>query len=114
VQLGWRTLVSDSVEMIKHDLLVLLVNLLLLTQDDIAFALNGTSFELGVLEDVGDDVDGLRDILAEALGVVNRLLTRSVRIEMCADILHFNLKGMLGTTAGALESHMLEEVGRAI
>jgi hypothetical protein len=56
----------------------------------------------------------LRDVLAEAFGVVNRLLTRSVRIEVGAEILHFDLEGVLGATASALESHMLEEVGRAI
>ncbi len=39
-----RTLVSDGMEMIKHDLLVLLVNLLLLSQNDIAFALDGAGF----------------------------------------------------------------------
>ena len=75
--------------------------------------LNGTAFELGVLEDVGDDVDSLRDVLAEALRVVNCLLTRSVRIEVGAEILHFDLEGMLGVTANILESHMLKEVGHA-
>ena len=43
---GSRTLISDRVEMVKHDLLVLLVDLLLLAQDDIAFALNGAALEL--------------------------------------------------------------------
>ena len=61
-------------EMVKQDLLMLLVHLLLLAQNDIAFALDGAAFELRVLEDVGDDVDGLRDVLAEALGVVDSLL----------------------------------------
>jgi hypothetical protein len=56
----------------------------------------------------------LWDVLAEALGVVNRLLTRSVRIKVGAEILHLDLKGMLGATASALESHMFEEVGCAI
>jgi hypothetical protein len=56
----------------------------------------------------------LRDVLAEALGVVNRLLTRSVRIEVGTEILHLDLEGMLGATASALESHVLEEVGGAI
>ena len=39
--------------------------------------------------------------------------TRSVRIEVGAEILHFDLEDMLGATASALESHMLEKVGRA-
>lgn len=101
-------------EMIKQDLLVLLVHLLLLAQNDIAFALDGAAFELRVLEDVGDDVDGLRDVLAEALGVVDRLLARSVRIEVRAEVLHLELEGMLGATAGPLKSHMLEEMRCAI
>ena len=96
--------------MVKHDLFVLLVNLLLLTQNNIALAFNGAAFELGVLKDVGDDVDGLRNVLAEALGVVHRLFARGVRIEVRAKILHFNLERMLRATAGAFESHMLEEV----
>jgi hypothetical protein len=78
------------------------------------FALNGTALELGVLEDIGDDVDGLRDVLTEALGIVDHLLTRSVRIEVSAKILHLDLEGMLEATASALEGHMLEEVGRTI
>jgi hypothetical protein len=78
------------------------------------FVLNGTALELGVLEDIGDDVDGLQDVLTEALGIVDRLLTRSVHIEVSAEILHLDLEGMLGATASALEGHMLEEVGRTI
>jgi len=76
--------------------------------------LNGTTFELGVLEDVGDDVDGLGDVLAEGLGIVDHLLMRGVRIEVCAEVLHLELEGVLGAMASALEGHMLEEVGSAI
>ena len=100
--------------MVKDDLLVLLVDLLLLTDYDVALALDGGALELGVLEDVRDDIDGLRDVLAEALGVVDGLLARGVRIEVCAEVLHLELEGVLGATAGALESHMLEEVGGAV
>jgi hypothetical protein len=103
---GDVTLVSDCVEMVKHDLLILLVDLLLLAQNDIALTLDGATFELGVLEDVGDNVDGLGYVLAEALGIVDGLLTRRVCIEMSAEVLHLELKGMLGATASALEGHM--------
>jgi len=78
------------------------------------FLLDGTAFKLGVLEDVRDDVDGLGDILAEGLGVVDRLLAQGVCIEVCAEVLHLKLEGVLGAMAGALEGHMLEEVGGAI
>jgi hypothetical protein len=40
--------------------------------------------------DVGEDVDGLRDVLAEALGVVDRLLMRGVHTEVSAEIFHLD------------------------
>jgi hypothetical protein len=67
-------LVSGSVKVVEDNLLELLVNLLLLAQDNTALALDGTGLELGVLEDIGKDVDGLGDIGVEGLGVVNGVL----------------------------------------
>ena len=64
-------LVGGSVQVVEDNLLELLVNLLLLAQDHIALTLNGASLELGVLEDIGQDVDGLGDIVVESLGVVD-------------------------------------------
>jgi hypothetical protein len=93
-------------EMVKFDLLVLFVDLLLLVYYDVALALDCAAFELGVLEDVRDDVDGLRDILAEALGIVDGLLGRGVHVEVGTEVLHFEFECMLGMTAGALEGHL--------
>jgi hypothetical protein len=56
----------------------------------------------------------LRDVLAEALGIVNHLLTRSVRIEVSTEILHLDLEGMLEVTTSALESHVLGESERGV
>lgn len=64
-------LVSGGVKVVEDNLLELLVNLLLLAQDHIALTLNGTSLELRVLKDIGEDVDGLGDIVVEGLGVVD-------------------------------------------
>lgn len=60
--------------MVEDNLLELLVNLLLLAQDHITLTLDGSRLELGVLEDVGEDVDGLGDIVVEGLGVVDGVL----------------------------------------
>ena len=65
----------DGMEMVKDNFFKLLVNLLLLTEDDISLALNRSILKLGVLEYVADDVDGDWDVLAEALGIVNGLFT---------------------------------------
>jgi hypothetical protein len=64
-------LVSGGVKVVEDNLLELLVNLLLLAEDHITLTLNGASLELGVLEDIGEDVDGLGDIVVEGLGVVD-------------------------------------------
>lgn len=64
-------LVGGGVKVVEDNLLELLVNLLLLAQDHITLTLNGTSLELGVLKDIGEDVDGLGDIVVKGLGVVD-------------------------------------------
>ena len=62
---------SSGVKVVENNLLELLVNLLLLTQDDVPLTLNGTGLQLRVLKDVCEDVDGLGDIVVEGLRVVN-------------------------------------------
>ena len=65
---------GSGVEVVEDNLLELLVDLLLLTEDDVALALDGSGLQLGVLKDVGEDVDGLGDIVVEGLGVVDGVL----------------------------------------
>jgi hypothetical protein len=64
-------LVGSGVEVVKDNLLELLVDLLLLTEDHVPLALNGGRLQLRVLQDIGEDIDGLRDIVVEGLGVVD-------------------------------------------
>ena len=68
------TLESGGVEVVEDNLLELLVNLFLLTEDDITLALDSSGLKLGVLEDIGEDVDGLGNIVIEGLGVVDGVL----------------------------------------
>lgn len=73
---------GGSVEVVEDNLLELLINLLLLAQDHIALTLNGTGLQSRVLEDVGEDVDGLGDVGVEGFGVVDGVfpLVESVRL----------------------------------
>lgn len=71
-------LVGGGVEVVEDNLVELLLNLLGLAQDDIAFPLNGRGLELGVLEDIGQDVDGLGDIGVECPGEVDSVLALHV------------------------------------
>jgi len=56
--------------MVENDFLHLLVNLLLFTKDNVTLTLDGCVLELGVLEDVGKDVDGRGHVGIEGFGVV--------------------------------------------
>ena len=70
--------------------------------------------ELGALEDIANDVDGLGDILLEALGVVDGLFPRCVSVEVGTNVLNLKFQGVLGTTTGTLEGHVLEEVSGSV
>jgi hypothetical protein len=68
---------SGCVQVVEYNLLELLVYLFLFAEDDIALALNGLSLELGVLEDIGENVDGCGDVVVEGLGIVDGVLALS-------------------------------------
>lgn len=66
---------SGGMEVIENNFLKLLVNLLLFTEYHISLALNSSGLQLGVLENIGEDVDALRHVLVEGLGEVDGVLT---------------------------------------
>jgi hypothetical protein len=68
---------------VKDNFLELLVDLFLFAEDDITLALDGLRLELGVLEDIGENVDGGGDVIVEGLGVVDGVLALSYRQYPC-------------------------------
>jgi hypothetical protein len=112
---------SGGVQVVEDDLLELLVDLLLLTENDIALALDGLALELRVLQDIGENVDGGGDIVVEGLGVVDGVLAlslalitgihtfrssastyRGVGVQVAAHVLNLELELLLGAPLGAL------------
>jgi hypothetical protein len=109
-----------SVQVVEDNLLELLVDLLLLPKDDVALALNGGLLELGVLKDIGKDLNRLSDVILERLGVVDRVLAldtplmllkivcrdqtkyRSVGVQVTTHVLNLQLQLLLGALVGAL------------
>jgi len=106
-------------QVIKHNFLQLLVNLLRFSQDNITLALNGLGLEFGVLKNIGEDVDRRGYVCVESLGVVDSILTlqsllasailirriltyRCIGIEVATHILDFQLQLLLRSVAGAL------------
>ena len=61
-------------EVIENNLLNLLLDLLRLAQDDIAFPLDGRLLELGVLKNILQDIDALGDVLVQGLSEVDGVL----------------------------------------
>lgn len=102
-----RTLESDRVQVVKDNLLILLLDLFLLPKDDIALPLNRRLFELGVLENVGENVDCLGHVLVKGLGVVDGLLAGSVGVEVGAEVFDFELELGLRSGLGSLERKVL-------
>lgn len=68
---------GGGMQVVENDLLDLLLDLLGLAQDHVTLALDGRLLELGVLEDIGKDIDTLWHILIEGLGKVDGVLTLS-------------------------------------
>ncbi len=66
-------LIRRRVEMVKDDLLHLLLHLFGLAKDHVALPLDGGLLQLRVLQDVGQDVDALRDVAIEGFGEVDRV-----------------------------------------
>lgn len=94
-------------QVVKDDLLELLVHLLLLTKDHVPLPLDGRLVELRVLENVREDVNSLVDVLVERLGVVDGLLPRGVGVEVGAKVLDLELELGLVARLGALEGEVL-------
>lgn len=77
---------SSGMQVVENNLLELLVNLLLLTQNHISLPLDSGRLELRVLEDIGKDVDGLWNIGVEGLGVVDSVFALSTAISISKEI----------------------------
>ena len=61
-------------QVVEDNLLHLLLHLLRLADDHIALPLDGRFLQLGILQDVGQDVDTLRNVVVEGLGEVDGVL----------------------------------------
>jgi hypothetical protein len=103
-----------AVQLVQDDLLVLLVHLLGLAKNHIALAGDGSLVQLGVLQNVRQDLDSLGHIVLEDAGVIHGLFSGGIGIEVAADILDLNLQLLLRSVLGSLEGHVLQEVGGAV
>jgi hypothetical protein len=67
-----------------------------------------------MLKDVGQDIDGERNIVCQHPCEIRRLLARGIRIQVPADGLDFLCDPPRRAAPGSLERHVLEQMGNAV
>lgn len=91
------------------------MHLLHLAEDDAPLALDGLLREARVLQDVAEHVQRGGHVAALHVGKEGGLLAGGVGVEARAHVLDLHLERVgVGAALGALESHVLEEVRRAV
>ena len=100
-------------ELVDQDVGIVLVDLDLF-EDDAAFALDFGGGEDGIEHQVGEDVERDGHVVGERLDVEADGLLAGEGVEVAADGVHFAGDVLGGAGAGALEDHVLDEVGDAV
>ena len=100
-------------ELVHQDVGVVLVDLDLF-KDDAALALDVGRGEDGVEHQVGEHVEGDGGVIGEGLDVEADHLLAGEGVEVAADRIHLAGDDQRGAVAGALEYHVLDEVGDAV
>ena len=106
--------IGAFLEIIEDDVVGRVVGLADLLQDHRALALELLRIEGRVLQNIGEDVEGERQILLEHLGVICRAFARGVGVEVAADGLDLFGDRARAAPLGAFERHMLEKMRGAV
>ena len=78
--------------------------------DDTAFAFEFGGVEHRVLQNVGKEVDGERQIALHHAGVIGGRFMRRMRVEMTTDVFDLFSDGARVAALGAFERHMFEQM----
>mmetsp|Transcript_12665 Transcript_12665/g.15988 ORF Transcript_12665/g.15988 Transcript_12665/m.15988 type:complete len:228 (+) Transcript_12665:844-1527(+) len=109
-----RPLKSSRVQMIQHQLLLLLINLTHLSQNDISLPLNRPLVQLRMEQNVAQNLHPPLHILLKHLHEINCLLATGISVQMPPHILNLHLQLLLRPFVRTLERHMLQKMSGAI
>mmetsp|Transcript_14457 Transcript_14457/g.34858 ORF Transcript_14457/g.34858 Transcript_14457/m.34858 type:complete len:230 (+) Transcript_14457:714-1403(+) len=109
-----RSLECRPMQMIQHQLLVLLIHLLHLPQYHVPLAIDRLRIQPRPQQYIRQYIHRPRHVLLEHLRKIHGLLPRGVRVEMPAHVLDLDLQRVLRPYGRALEGHVLEEVRGAV
>ena len=98
-------------EELVHEIVGRVLDHLDLFEDDLLLAPDFFVDERRPHDDVGEQVDGERQVLVEHLDVVARVLLRRERVQLTADRVDRLGDVLCRSGIGALEEHVLDEVG---
>lgn len=108
------TLEGHGVEMVKDNVLVRLGSVIGMLEYGLTFTLNHSIVDSRVLENISQDLNGLGNVGLEGLGRDGRVFTRERGVQLSSNRLNRLLNLGLGAGRGALESEVLEKVGRSV
>ena len=103
--------IGDLGKLVEHHVVGRVVGGADLLQDDVLFAAQLFLVEGRFRQDVGEDIDRERHMVLEHAGVIGGGFGRGCGIQLAADILDFLGDVASAAAGGALEGHVLEEVG---
>src|SRR5712672_3151632 len=81
-------------------------------QDYLAFFFHILGIELGPQNEIGNDVEGNREMLVEHFGVEANLFFGGEGVQHSTDGIHLSRNSFRGAPLRALEDHVLHEMGR--
>ena len=106
--------VAGLLQEVEDEIVGRVLDLADLLEDDVALLLELGRVEGRALQDVGQDVGGELEVAREDAGEVGGVLARGVGVEAAADALDLLGDGARAAGRGALERHVLEQVGDAV
>ena len=93
--------------MVEEGLGVVGRDVLGLSQDDVLLSVDSRGVELGVLGDVGEDLNELWHVLVESVSLEGGLFSRGVGVEGGSEVLDLELELVLRSGRGTLEREVL-------
>ena len=90
------------------------IYLLHFPENHITLATDSVLLKLRVLQDIRENVESLRDVLVQDLGVIRGLFPRSVGVQVASHVLNLLLQLARRPPLGSLEDHVLQEMRRPV
>ena len=107
------TRIACGLQMFEYEIVRRVARLPEFLNDDFAFAFQLVGDEARMNENVGQKIEGERNIVSQNARVIGGLFARSIGVEIAADGFHLDRDILRRTARGTLERHMFKHMGEA-